>query len=98
MLSGKSKAAQSWYEIADLLCKDTLAAVAGCGACCTAGSAGHGKKCTNVAKQLIKLDPAHGTDCNMIGKLLASTEGLFPWSAELQRAMTTMEDKLLVAD
>jgi len=95
MLGEKSKTAQAWYEIVDLLYKDTLAAVAGCGTCCTAGSAGHGKKCLNIAKKLMKLDLAHGEDCKMVGKLLVKTEGLFPWSCELRQAMTSIENKLL---
>jgi len=95
MLREKSQAGRSWYEIKDLLYKDALAAVAGYGVCSTAGSVKHGKKCTTVARKLAKLEPSHCADGRMIDKLMAEADGLFPWNAELRKAMTNMEDKLL---
>jgi len=95
MLKSKSQVQRAWYEIKDLIEQDCIAALAGCGACKTAGSMGHKKKCAITAKTLSSLDPAYQADMNTIDKLLKTSRGLMPWSAELWKTMATMEDVLL---
>ena len=97
MLREKTQTSRMWYEICDLTQKNSLAAVAEFGASRAAGTAGHNKKCTSIAKKLVKLDPVFGADAKAIAKVTIETSGLFPWNEFLYKAMATMEERLLMA-
>ena len=97
MLRAKTQAQRLWYEICDLMQKNTLAAVAGLGTCESAGTGSHSKRCTSIAKKLAKLDPAFQVDCRSIDKLMLESCNLFPWNDLLLKGMAMMEDSLLVA-
>jgi len=95
MLSEKSQADRLWYAIVDLVVKDSMAAVTGLGASKVAGTKGHSKKCTVIAKKMARLDPSHRSDINMIDKLMLESGSLSPWTANLRKAMVSLEDVLL---
>ena len=96
MLREKTQTSRMWYEISDLMKKNSLAAVAELGASKAAGTARH-NKCTSIATKLVKLDPVFGADAKAIAKLTIETSGLFPWNEFLYKAMATMEERLLMA-
>ena len=98
MLKEKTQTQRMWYEISDLLHKNSLTAVAGLRKCKGAGTPNHQKKCTAIAKKFAKLNPCFPADANTIGKLMVETSSLMPWNAVLLKAMSSIEDLLLMAN